>query len=839
MGRVLCVLCLLVCPELGHSAAGDKVRPLVLVENGQPKARLILREDADENEKLAAQELNLYLAKMSGVSLSVTTDSVSPGPKVILGAPDAQMGAALRLTELKYGGFVMKRDRDALVLAGNPTVGTLNAVYAFLEDICGVRWYMPTELGESVPRRTVVEVRALDRRVEPRFVNRRNHGLDMSIAVHGEAWRRRLRITSHGLEVPFNRYSHNLYTVFPSREHGQTHPEYYPFRNGRRAVPSMRDHSGWQPCTVNPEVVGLTIRAARRWLDARPRTNFYSVGMNDSRGFCSCPRCRALDVPGLTFRGRDMVSDRYFTFVKAVADATMRTHPDRYITCIAYSSVETLPQRVKLPRNVGVVITQDVAQWHDPEYRRTDEQFAREWARAAGAFGAYEYTGLTWLMPRVYPHLMAEAVRFYDHIGAVAVTNEAYPTWWYAGPQLYLRAKLMWNPKLDTDAVLDDYYRGFFGPACRPMKGTYAVFERCTGKQREGRWFEGLGSVIQQLDLWAPNDLAECRRLLAEAQTLAAGQELFHKRVTFVATGFGWIDQVLEEYWQAQRLERMANDLSASGEKAIAETLKLMQLTRRREDTWAHIKSDPLVSGIYRAIDERFSGRWASWEAYVRRCLTLGMGCATSVQGELDPARLRHLMAQAGEGEMADALRGHLWAAEHPDAANLCRNPGLEDTTATGPAPEGVDWVATKCPPAWSKWAIQRETYARLTWERDGGHSGSRCVRIRGAKNACFIQTLPVKAGERYYCSTLVRAAGSGQAVSQLRAQWKDAEGKWVWSSGPRVAQAPSRVEGWRRLALAFTVPKGVAQAVVLLSAQEQQPQDTAWFDEVRVVRLP
>ena len=821
----------------GYSAGGEDARPFVLVERGEPNARIVLKENADEETRLAAQELNAYIKKITGASLPVTSDATSPGPKVIIGPPDGAV--KLRLAGLKYGGFVMKRDRDSLILAGNPAVGTLNAVYDFLERVCGVRWYMPTELGESVPRRPTLEVPMLDKRVEPRFVNRRNHGLNTSIRGHGAAWRRRLRITSHGLDVPFNRYSHNLYTIFPSRKHGQTHPEYYPFRKGRRVVPSHRDSSSWQPCTVNPEVVGLTIGAARRWFDARPRTNFFSVGMNDSRGFCACTLCRALDVPGQTFRGRDMVSDRYFTFVNAVAAATLKTHPDRYITCIAYSAVETLPGRVKLPRNVGVVITQDVAQWHDPKYRRTDEEFASAWAGAAGAFGTYEYTGLTWLMPRVYPHLMAEAIRFYDRIGAVAVTNEAFPTWWYAGPQLYLRAKLMWDPKLDVDSVLDDYYRGFFGPAREPMKGVYAVFERCMVKPREGRWFEGLSSVIQQVDLWEAKDLAECRRLLAQARKLAKGQEPFDKRVAFVARGFGWVDQVLEEYWQAQRVERLASDAAASGEPALLETLKLMQLTQRREKTWEEIRSDQLLSGIYRLIDERFSGRWASWKGYLKKCLALGMGCAASVQGEIEPARIRRLLAKVGPGELADELRGHLWVSEHSNAANICRNPGFETAKAQGPAPAGINWVSTKCPPGWSKWAIQRETYQRLTWEPQAGHDSSRCVRIQGAKNACFIQTFPVEAGERYYCSTLVRAAGSREAMSQLRIQWKDAGGRWVWSFAPRIAQIPSRVEGWRRLSLVFTVPKGVHQAVLLLAAIAQQPEDVVCFDDVRIVRVP
>ena len=830
----------------GSVFAADRGSALVLVSRGSPNARIVLPSDAEAEEKLAAQELAAYMQRITGAALSITTDPAAPGAKVLVGLRDRAARDALRLDQLKYGGFVMKREGEVLTLAGRPAVGTLNAVYAFLEDVAGVRWYMPTELGENVPTRPTLSVAALDRRVEPRFVNRRNHGIDLSIRGEGEAWRRRVRITSHGLDVPFNRYSHNLYRVLPVDHYAAAHPEYFPLRKGKRYIAEGRaKHSAWQPCTTNPDVVGIAIRYGRKWLDEQPRTNFYSVGMNDSRGFCECPKCKALDAAAREFRGREMVSDRYFTFVKAVADEIAKTHPDRYVSCIAYSAVESLPEQVKIPSNVYVVITQDVAQWHDPEYRRTDEAFARSWAEAAGAFGTYDYTGLTWLLPRVYPHLMAESLRLYAEVGAVAVTNEAFPTWWYAAPQMYLRAKLLWDPQRDADAVLDEFYRGFFGPARKPMKGVYDVFERCMVKPREGRWFEGLSSVIQQLDLWTPQDAAECRRLLSEAKGLAGAEGIHARRVAFVARGWGWIDQVLEEYWQAQKVERLASDPQAATEQVLDEALKLMRHTERRERTWQAIRSDRLLSGIYRLIDERYARRWASWKAYLNKCQTIGFTSVTSVEGDARPERIRRLLAMVPQGPLAAEFRGHLWVAEHPRAANLCRNPGFEDAQSAGPAPKGIDWVATQCPPGWSKWALERPSRDRMTWEAKAGRRGSRCVRTQGAKNACFIQTSPVKPGERYYASVAVRAKCSPDAKSQLRVQWKDAEGKWIWSSLPRVAQAQGstdRARGrgpWRGLSLVFTVPEGVGQAVLLLTVLDQQAEDATWFDDVRVVRVP
>ncbi len=827
------LLCL--CVAAASAPAGE----LVLIADGRPRARIVLPADPDEKETLAAQELNRYFRKMTGAALPVVADPAAPGPKILLGPREPAFRRELNIDSLKWDGFVMARQGDALVLAGRLPVGTLNAAYAFLERL-GVRWFIPTDFGENVPRRKTLAVGELRVRSEPRFACRRNHGLVMSIGQAGEEWRRRVRITSHSLDVPFNRYSHHLYAVLPVDRYAAAHPEYYPLLHGERYIATGRArHSAWQPCTTNPEVVRLTIAFARRWLDAHPRSNFFSVGMNDSSRFCECSRCLCLDVPGQTFRRRSMVSDRYFEFVKQVADAVAKTHPGRYVSCIAYSRVETPPTYVKLPRNVYVVITQDVAQWHDPAYKRADQEFAADWAKRVGAFGAYDYTGLTWLLPRVYPHLMAESLQFYDRIGAVAVTNEAYPTWWYAGPMMYLRAKIMWNPSLDPDAVLDEFYAGFFGPAAKPMKRLYEVMERCLMKPRPGRWFEGLGSVIQQLELWTPQDLADCRAALAEAERLAAGRPRCAARVAFVGKGLNFVGQVMEEYWQAQRVERLAGDRNVSAREMQAAALKLIELTRRREDTWRRIRNDRLLSGIYKAIDERFHRRWASWETYLSKCARLGLAACAGADGRLDPARLRRLLAVLPKGDARREVEGMLWAAEHPDAANRCRNPGFEAVSAAGPRPQGVDWVSTHCPPGWSKWALHKETRPRLTWEARGGRNGSRCVRLRGAENACFIQTLPVRPGERYFASVFVRTEGGPKAYAQLRIQWKDADGKWVWRAAPRIAQAAGGARGWRLLPLVFVVPQGVSRAVVLLAAFDQSPADSAWFDDARVVRLP
>ena len=830
----------LVFAVLGCNVVCVRGAELLLVGEGRPNARIVMPAEPHELEQLAAQELSFYIEKCSGATLPASGTQVPAAAEILVGVRDEGLRRRLQLDSLPFDGFVVSCGENRLVLAGNVPEGTLNAVYGFLESDLGVRWFVPTTIGEHVPTQRTVSVPEGQRRVEPRFVNRRNHGIDLSIRGDGAIWRRRNRITSHDLSVPFNRYSHNLYQIVPPSRFGQSHPEYYPVRGGERYVPPNDHIQNWQPCTTNPEVAALAIAAAGQWFEQHPRSNFFSVGMNDSGCFCECAACRALDVPGEEFRGHAMISDRYFAFVKTVADAVASSHPGKFITCIAYSVVESPPRRVQLPDNVGVVITQDVAQWHDPEYRKADMAFAEAWSRAAGAFGTYDYTGLTWMMPRVYPRLMAESLRFYDRLGAVATTNEAYPTWWYAAPQMYLRAKLMWDPSRDVDTVLREFYTGFFGPAADDMGRFYEVLEACMTKERPGRWFEGLGSVIQQLDLWDQSDLEACLGALASAERRAGTQAPYAERLAFVRRGFRWAEAMLREYWLAQEVRGLASARGTPSGDLLGCVRRLLQAGREREEVWQAIRDDQLVSGVYRLVFESFEGRLATWRSFLQSSVSIGTSAVLAEPGAASRQRVRELVALAGDEELRQELRARLWTIEHPEAPNLCRNPGFGPTaSAASEHPEGVDWVATDMPPGWSKWAIRKENRPNLTWERDGGRSDGPCVRARGVQEACFIYNVPAKPGERYCASAWARAEGGPEATQSLVVQWKDSTGAWVWSKARREALLPADAGDWRQLSVAFVVPEGVANAVVLLVTKKQGPEDSAWFDDARVVRLP
>src|SRR5882672_10802987 len=126
---------------------------LALVKDGKTSGCIVLSTNALPSERYAAEELQHYLGLIARVKLSVLTDAERAGsPQILLGdsALTRRFAPELDFARLGSEGFVLRADRDRLIIAGGKPRGTLYGVYAFLEEKLGVRWFTP-EL-EVVPR---------------------------------------------------------------------------------------------------------------------------------------------------------------------------------------------------------------------------------------------------------------------------------------------------------------------------------------------------------------------------------------------------------------------------------------------------------------------------------------------------------------------------------------------------------------------------------------------------------------------------------------------------------------------------------------------------------------
>jgi len=217
---VLTVLCTASC-------AAEK---FVLVEDGVSRAAIVVSKDAPPLTRGAADELALYIEKISGAK-----------PEVIVGQPDRVPEHAIWVGyqpvlkklfpkvdfEFKHAEEILLaanmnhvvlagRDRwlpNHLVVKGRNSVikgvqleyGTANAVYTFLQDHLGVRWLWPGETGEDILQQKTIALAPFTDRYHPQIRSR--SGLFRLSALgdgrgYSHDWVRRQRLQLDSLNLP-------------------------------------------------------------------------------------------------------------------------------------------------------------------------------------------------------------------------------------------------------------------------------------------------------------------------------------------------------------------------------------------------------------------------------------------------------------------------------------------------------------------------------------------------------------------------------------------------------------------------------------------------------------
>jgi len=808
------VLFMLLIGVLAHAAPAS----VTLVEDGQARGVIVYAADADQP---AAEEFAEVLKRITGVALPVVPPAEAEGPRVLIGAAAETAFAPEEIANLSYDGYRIRTRDEVIAIAGRTVPGTMNGVCGFLQDHLGARWFMPSELFEVLPQTRTVSVDECDEVAEPSFDCRLFSGLD---GKHQDAWRRHMRLSVRTWEVPFQAgFTHYLYALFPPSKFAEKAPEVYPIINGERVRPTNDRQPGWQPCTSHPRSVEIAVEEIGRFFDHHRNTHSYSVSINDNDTWCECDRCTALDVPH-EFRGKQCHSDRYYTFVNAVARGIAKTHPDRYIGCFAYWGVEPPPKTIeKLEPNVFVNITQDTSQYFDRDYREQDYSFWRQWQAKCEHMGKYDYSGLGALAPRYYPHLLAEDLRHSKRIGLVAMHTEAYPYWSNYGPMIYLQARMMWDVSLDEDELLAEFFEKLYGPAAPEMAAFYEELEQTWVSPREGKWFAGIGSAAQQCDIYTLDGLRALERHLRNASRLAP-DGIVSDRVAYVRQCFEYPALFIRGWLIAKKLRTAPNP------KTLARDVAMLTRISRKRDAAFHrsVTEDDLSTSWYDTHAGRPSVQ-SGWRSMVEGGMLAGV---QALVGDGDGATLDGLIDELTRRDPGSTLALNLRAkrGDFDGLPNLLANPGFEKT-GEGQNPTGPEWDAKDAPPNWSVWR-QSPGVGRIWRDGETVHSGTLSAALTGGECMCYIAKAPVEPGKRYVGWAYIKAEDVTQPRrTTFEIRWNNAQGAWH-AGGQQVSSEVQRAGEWLRVTAVATAPEGAASAVVLLVAYDIAEDETVWFDD-------
>lgn len=484
--------------------------------------------------------------------------------------PDDDTVLLLHLDEESGGALdASGRSASALTLPGwFDERGTLDATYDFLERLCGVRWYMPTDIGTAYPERKTLVVEGQDVRRAPNMIHRWITPTALYLPTKGDRvsqaendlWRLRMRIGGQAFWVCHS------FGGYPER-FWKDHPEW--FAQGYEGTPT-------QLCYTNEALVQQVAQDARDFFDgksAQPGASamgdvFGIVPMDDNR-WCKCPRCQAeldaseADNPQFS-NGK---ASRYiWGFVNRVAAEVRKTHPGKWIGALAYWEYAYHPKDVDLEPNVLVQMCLHTRNWWCPSMERNDRLVFDSWVGNEGKrrplylwlyynFPALQSWAEKWnCFPSYFAHTAIGQMAMYREAGLRGIFMEHSCEFGESHlidvPDMYLSLRLADNPDLGGEALLDEFFPNFYGPAAEPMREAYLLIEEAYGTPanypveiQESAAHQHQTEVLAWKWLGTEERLARLSELMADARSRAS-TDLERQRVDLFASGI--VDYMLE-----------------------------------------------------------------------------------------------------------------------------------------------------------------------------------------------------------------------------------------------------------------------------------------------------
>ncbi len=265
----------------------------VIAQAGLP---VILPADPSQVEMTAAHELAFYLHKITGDSHPVLNEPSAAPSAIYVGKTNAFQKAFPDIApdKLPADTIILKSLDGNLFLAGHPLRGTLYAVYTFLEDFCGVRWWTSTE--ETVPNRPTLSIPNVNIIYSPPLVCRETFYKDAFANVFSAKLKNNghFAVTSpaYGDHMSIIGWCHTFAQFIPVEKYYNDHPEWFALVDGKRQGGRL----DFQLCLTNEEMTKEFIRICLEKIKENPTAGMISVSQNDAftPKPCQCPACTKL-----------------------------------------------------------------------------------------------------------------------------------------------------------------------------------------------------------------------------------------------------------------------------------------------------------------------------------------------------------------------------------------------------------------------------------------------------------------------------------------------------------------------------------------------------------------
>ncbi len=425
-----------------NAAAGNTI---TLVKSGRSNYSIIISKGEKAGEQRAASLLQDYVFKISGCKLPIAFER------------DKKKGAIFinEMDQIKNpDGFSIETKGNDIYIMGGTKKGCTYAVVTILEKYMNCHYYSPTY--KIIPSSKNINLPPINISDAP--------GNDIRIINISEKvdddfidWNR-LNTVDEFYGKGY--YVHTFNRLLPWPEYFKPHPEYFAQVNGKRIIDQL--------CLSNDEVLKIVIAQLEKEVAAQPDKKYWSVSQNDNFSYCQCKNCQKIIDEEKSPAGP------VIRFVNEVA----KHFPDKIISTLAYQYSRQAPVIAKPLDNVQVMLcTIELNRSKSIDEEPTSKSFVKDivdWGKICRNIYLWDYTidFAHTVCPFPNLHVLQPNIRFFmkNNVRAHFQQTNVSRGQEFSELKLYLIARLLWNPDINVDNLINEFLKGYYGNAAPWIK---------------------------------------------------------------------------------------------------------------------------------------------------------------------------------------------------------------------------------------------------------------------------------------------------------------------------------------------------------------------------------
>lgn len=455
---------------------------ITITDKGISNHVIVIPDKCSGYVQSAVYDMQNILQQITGVKLPVKKESTVSAGTLKISVGDTNF-AKQHITFAKDASFeemAIKTLGKNIIITGKSDTGICFAIYDFLENQCGCRWY--DNFNIKIPRKETLVVRDVNMQRAPSFIFRRIFTMARNTKKGDKLGALRLKATYNSIpRRPMGRPS-DVHSMYQYTKNWPKEKLYLLSKNPNGRRNAQKGTMGPNTCVTHPEAVALYKQQLRKFIEqdrADSRRNktvpptLYNISINDcSDYFCYCDSCQKVvkkhGEAGLLIH-----------FINMLADDIAKDYPDIIIHTCAYSFTAPPPKTdIKARPNVAVELAHNSGNFYAPVAEDTKGKFAEDvknWGSRTNMLGIWDYWIFYWdVFPAPYHnvHQIKKDLEFYHKNGVrtMRIESEGFDKVNFFNLKHWLGYKLMDDLNQDADALIAEYMNDYYGPAAPEMK---------------------------------------------------------------------------------------------------------------------------------------------------------------------------------------------------------------------------------------------------------------------------------------------------------------------------------------------------------------------------------